>query len=225
MINYRVIFFLVILIGDLLSITVQNKIAEYVFKPLIVIWLLAWFMLQTRPFRSPLKKWIMLGLFFSWVGDVLLMFQDDYPVFFLLGLSSFLVAHLFYILFFHFVRIKEGVKGRWFLLLIVAMYYVGILFILSPHLGDMTLPVRIYAVVISFMFMLAMHMQFIKNRMAGLYMMAGAMLFIISDSLLAINKFYFPFQMAGIFVMATYGLAQYFITYGAIRFISSGYKE
>jgi uncharacterized membrane protein YhhN len=153
------------------------------------------------------------------------MFQEDYPVFFLLGLSSFLVAHLFYILFFHFVRIKEGVKGRWFLLLIVAMYYVSILFILSPHLGDMTLPVRIYAVVISFMFILAMHMQFIKNRMAGLYMMAGAMLFIISDSLLAINKFYFPFQMAGIFVMATYGLAQYFITYGAIRYISSGYKE
>ena len=56
-------------------------------------------------------------------------------------------------------------------------------------------------------------------------MMAGAMLFIISDSLLAINKFYYPFQMAGIFVMVTYGLAQYFITYGAIRYISSGYKE
>jgi hypothetical protein len=61
MINYRVIFFFVILIGDLLSIAVQNKIAEYVFKPLIVIWLLAWFMLQARPFRSPLKngsRWV-----------------------------------------------------------------------------------------------------------------------------------------------------------------------
>ena len=70
-------------------------------------------------------------------------------------------------MFFHFVRIKEDVKGRWFLLLIVAMYYVVIIFILSPHLGDMRLPVRIYAVVISFMFMLAMHMLFIKNRIAG----------------------------------------------------------
>ncbi|HZI53973.1 MAG TPA: lysoplasmalogenase family protein, partial [Chitinophagaceae bacterium] len=117
MINYRVIFF-VILIGDLVSVAAQNKTAEYVFKPLIVIWLLAWFIMQARMFRSPLKKWIILGLLFSWAGDVLLMFQDDYPVFFLLGLSSFLVAHLFYILFFHFVRIKEGVKGRWFLLLI-----------------------------------------------------------------------------------------------------------
>jgi len=225
MINYRVIFLFVILIGDLVSIGVQNKIAEYVFKPLIVIWLLAWFMLQARTFRSPLKKWIILGLFFSWVGDVLLMFQDDYPVFFLLGLSSFLLAHIFYILFFHFIRIKENIKGKWFLLLIVAMYFVIIIFTLSPSLDQMRLPVRTYAVVISIMFMLAMHMLFIKNRIAGLCMVTGALLFIISDSLLAINKFYYPFQMAGIFIMATYGLAQFFITYGAIRYVSSGYKE
>ena len=108
MINYRVIFFFVILIGDLVSIAVQNKIAEYVFKPLIVIWLLAWFIMQARMFRSPLKKWIILGLFFSWAGDVLLMFQDDYPVFFLLGLSSFLVAH--HLLYFVFSFCQD--KGR-----------------------------------------------------------------------------------------------------------------
>jgi uncharacterized membrane protein YhhN len=153
------------------------------------------------------------------------MLQDDNPNFFLFGLSSFLIAHIFYILFFHFVRIKENIKGKWYLLLIVAVYYAIIISILSPYLGNMKLPVRIYAVVISFMFMLAMHMLFIKNTMAGLWMMTGALLFIISDSLLAINKFYFPFQMAGIFVMTTYGLAQLFITEGAVRYINSAYKE
>jgi uncharacterized membrane protein YhhN len=225
MINYRVIFFFLILIAELVSEGVQNKIVEYVFKPLIVIWLLAWFILRARAFRSPLKKWIILGLVFSWAGDVLLMFQDDNPVFFLLGLSSFLLAHIFYILFFHFIRINEGIKGRWFLLLIVAMYFIVINYILSPYLGEMNLPVRIYAVVISIMFLLAMHMLFIKNKIAGLFMMTGAMCFIISDSLLALNKFYYSFPMAGIFVMATYGLAQFFITYGASRYISSGHKE
>lgn len=225
MINYRVIFFFLILIAELVSEGAQNKIAEYVFKPLIVIWLLAWFILRTRTVRSPLKKWIILGLLFSWAGDVLLMFQDDNSVFFLLGLSSFLVAHIFYILFFHFIRINENIRGRWFLLLIVALYFVVIIFILSPDLGEMSLPVRIYAVVISIMFMLAMHMLFIKNKTAGLFMMTGAMCFIISDSLLALNKFYYSFPMAGIFVMATYGLAQFFITYGANRYIISGHKE
>ncbi len=83
----------------------------------------------------------------------------------------------------------------------------------------MKLPVRIYAVVISFMLMLAMHMLFIKNKKAGLLMMSGALLFVVSDSLLAINKFYSSFQMAGIFVMTTYGLAQLIIIEGAIRYI------
>ena len=81
-----------------------------------------------------------------------------------------------------------------------------------------------YAVVISFMFMLAMHMLFSKNKNAGLWMMAGALLFVISDSVLAINKFYQSFEMAGIVVMITYGLAQFFITEGAVRYISSAYK-
>jgi uncharacterized membrane protein YhhN len=89
----------------------------------------------------------------------------------------------------------------------------------------MKLPVRIYAVVISFMFMLAMHMLFIKNKTTGLWMMAGAFLFVVSDSLLAINKFFQPFEMAGFFVISTYGLAQLFITEGAIRYISSEFKE
>ena len=225
MIIYRVIVFFVILVCDLVATGTQNKIGEYIFKPLIVIWLLGWFVLQTGKVRSPLKKWIILALLFSWGGDILLMFQEDNSVFFLLGLSSFLLAHIFYILFFHFVRIREHVKGRWFLLLMVAMYCLVILFILSPYLGEMAIAVRIYAVVISFMFMLAMHMLYIRNKSAGINLTAGAVLFIISDSLLAINKFYYPFQMAGILVMATYGLAQFFITYGAIRYLSSAIRN
>jgi len=223
--KYRIIIFFSILVADLVAVQRQYKMAEYFFKPLIIIWLMAWVVLQLRNIRSRLKKWIILTLFFSWLGDVLLMFHQEDSLFFLLGLSSFLVAHVFYILFFHFVRIKEMVRGKWYLLLIVAVYYAVIITILSPHLGDMTLPVRIYAVVISFMFLLAMHMVFIKKKATGLWLMAGAFLFVVSDSLLAINKFYQPFEMAGFFVMSTYGLAQLFLTEGAIRYISSDDKE
>ncbi|MEP7373340.1 MAG: lysoplasmalogenase [Chitinophagaceae bacterium] len=223
--RYRIVIFFIILIADLLAVQGEYKIAEYFFKPLIIIWLMASFVLQLRNIESSLKKWVIFALFFSWSGDVLLMFDADHSLFFLFGLSSFLIAHVFYILFFHFVRMKEMVKSRWYLLLIVVIYYSVIIAILSPHLGDMKLPVRIYAVVISFMFLLALHMMFIKKRTTGLWMMAGALLFVVSDSLLAINKFYQPFEMAGFFVMSTYGLAQLFLTEGAIRYISSDYKE
>ena len=223
--KYRILLFAAILITDLIAIQLHYKMAEYIFKPLIIIWLMSYFVLQSRHVQSRLKKWVILALLFSWLGDVLLMFQEDNPLFFLLGLSSFLIAHIFYILFFHFVRMKERVKSKWYLLLMVAVYYAVLIVILSPYLGDMKLPVQIYAVVISFMFMLAMHMLFIKNKSAGLWMMMGALLFVISDSILAINKFYQSFEMAGIVVMLTYGLAQLFITEGAIRYMSSDYKE
>ncbi len=223
--QHWLILFSIILIADLLAVQLKHTIAEHIFKPLIVIWLLAYFILQLRSVASHLKKWIILALIFSWLGDVLLLLQDDNSIFFLLGLSAFLVAHIFYIFFFHFMRLKENVKSRWWLMLIVVIYYVLLISLLSPYLGDMKLPVRIYAVVISFMFMLALHMLFIKNKEAGLWLMTGALLFVLSDSVLAINKFYQSFEAAGVVVMTTYGLAQLFITEGAIRYISSAYKE
>jgi uncharacterized membrane protein YhhN len=50
-------------------------------------------------------------------------------------------------------------------------------------------------------------------------MFTGALLFVISDSVLAVNKFYQPFAFAPVLIMITYGLAQLFITQGAIEYI------
>src|SRR6187431_1980286 len=117
--RYRVIIFLIILIADLVAVHGQYKMAEYFFKPLIIIWLMSWFALQLRYAQSNLKKWIFSALFFSWLGDGFLMFHTDDSLFFLLGLSSFLISHIFYIVFFHIVRKREMVKSRWYLLIIV----------------------------------------------------------------------------------------------------------
>jgi uncharacterized membrane protein YhhN len=222
---YWLVLFLLILLADLLSVYFKWTVAEHFFKPLIVVWLMAYFVLDPTVRRSPLRKWIIFALFFSWLGDVFLLLQEDYPIFFLLGLSAFLIAHLFYIYFFHLIRTREAVPSRIALVIVVAVYYFAVVAILSPYLGDLKLPVRVYAIVISFMFLLAMHMLFIRNREAGRIMMAGALLFVISDSILAFNKFYSPISAAGLLIMGTYGLAQLFITEGAIRYISSTEKE
>lgn len=193
---------------------------EIISKALLMIILMSWFMDTTDDYRSPVKKWVIAALCFSWLGDVLLIFQERYQLFFMLGLASFLIAHIFYIIFFHQLRIKEAVKGNPWLMVIVVVYYGALITILSPYLGDMKWPVRVYGIVISFMFMLAMHMLFIKDKITGRWMMMGALLFVISDSALAINKFYKPFEQAGIVVMLIYGFAQLFIVYGAIRYIN-----
>jgi uncharacterized membrane protein YhhN len=72
------------------------------------------------------------------------------------------------------------------------------------------------------MFMLAMHMLYAGNKKAGWWMLVGALLFVISDSLLAIDKFYQPLPFAGVLIILTYGLAQLFITTGAISYIQTG---
>jgi len=166
-----------------------------------------------------------LVLLFSLLGDILLLFVAKNDIFFLLGLASFLIAHIFYIIFFHHVRVREKIKGKPWLSVSVLIYYAFLIAFLSPHLGDMRIPVLVYGVVISFMLMLALHMLFLKNKTAGQWMMAGALLFVISDSVLAVNKFYQPFEGAAVIIMLTYGLAQLFIVKGAIRYINSRDKE
>ncbi len=219
--QYWIALFLIVLAGDIIGVQLENNLLQTIFKPMIIPTLIGYFDSQVKNLMAGLAKWIVLGLLFSLGGDVLLMFQSKNDIFFLLGLSSFLIAHIFYIIFFHKVRVREQVNSNIVLLAIVVVYYVGLIAFLSPHLGDMKLPVRIYGIVISFMFMLAMHMLFIKNKEAGKWMMLGALLFVISDSVLAINKFYQSFELAGVVIMITYGLAQLFIVEGASRYLHS----
>jgi uncharacterized membrane protein YhhN len=219
--QFWIIAFLVILLIELIGVQIGNMTLQYIAKPLLLLPLAGYFLSQTGGVSNNLKRWVLLALFFCWLGDVLLLFQVQKPDFFLFGLAAFLLAHIFYILFFHGVRIREKVKGNILLLVIVVVYYTALIVFLSPYLKDMTLPVRVYGIVISFMFMLAMHMLFIKNKTAGKWMMVGALLFVISDSTLAIDKFYKPFELAGVIIMITYGAAQFFIVKGAAYYISS----
>jgi uncharacterized membrane protein YhhN len=219
-----ILLFAIILIGDLIGIQLNSYAVQCFFKPLIIPIIIGYLDSQVRDYTKGLTKWVLFALLFSLLGDVLLMFQEKNSIFFLLGLSAFLIAHIFYIIFFHKVRVKENVKGNPWLLVLVVIYYAALISLLSPYLADMKIPVLVYGVVISFMFMLAMHMLFIKNKSASQWMMIGALLFVMSDSILAINKFYQPFEAAGVLIMLTYGLAQFFIVQGAIKYIR-GQKE
>jgi uncharacterized membrane protein YhhN len=214
-----IIIFIFLLLANLTSVYLNNDTLRTFSKPLLMPVLALYFLTQTRRAFTPLRTWIILALGFSWLGDIWLMFEERNSTFFLLGLSAFFVAQVFYIVFFHNIRMREFIRGNALLLLLVIVYYFILISIISPHLGNLKLPVRIYGVVLSFMVMLAMHTMFSKNKKAGRWMMIGAILFVASDSLLAFNKFYSSFEYAGVWIMLTYGLAQLFITGGAATYI------
>jgi uncharacterized membrane protein YhhN len=213
-----IFFFILILLIHLVTILVESENTQFATKPLLVPLLVGYFFTATGPGVS-MAKWIGLGLAFSWLGDILLLFAENDELFFLLGLSSFLIAHISYIVLFHKIRVLEKIRGNVWLIFVVVIYYVSLVAFLSPYLGNMRIPVRIYGLVISFMFLLALHMLFLKDRKTGILIAAGAVLFVLSDSVLAINKFYRPLPSAGFVIMLTYGMAQFFIVDGAARYI------
>jgi uncharacterized membrane protein YhhN len=215
--NIWLFIFIASLIANLAGALLHNETVQAFSKPLIIISLGIYFITATQRQELVVKRWIVLALVFSWVGDIFLIFQINDPRYFILGLCSFLIAHLCYVFFFARIGAFESIKLRWWLLLSVLIYYGFLMMYLDSYLGDMKIPVRIYGVVISMMLMLALHMLYLKDKKAGLLMMTGALLFVVSDSVLAINKFYQSFEPAGFIIMLTYGMAQLFIVEGAIR--------
>ena len=66
---------------------------DYAAKPGALLALIAWLWLYVQPRPGDLAGYILIGLFFSLIGDVLLMLPNEQ---FLGGLGAFLVAHLAY---------------------------------------------------------------------------------------------------------------------------------
>ncbi len=216
-----IILFLLALATVLVGEYLKNESLRLVSKPLLMLLLGIYFLTETKNKSTSLKAWIALALFFSWIGDILLMFEHQHKNYFLFGLSAFFLAQVFYIIFFHNIRMRENIRGNALLLLVVVVYYYILVYLLNPYLHELSLPVRIYGVVLSFMLMLAMHTTFSRNKKAGWLMTIGAILFVISDSLLAIDKFYSALPNAGLIIIFTYGVAQLLIIIGAIEYIRS----
>jgi len=216
--HWFILFFLVVA-GDITGILWEDETLQFIFKPLIVPVISLAFLQYPGPVTNSPKHFILFALFFSWVGDILLIFDARNELFFLAGLSSFLVAHLFYIAFFYRIQMREKIRSNGWLMVIVAVYYTSLILLLADKLGDKEWPVRIYGIVISFMLLLALHLSRLRDRRASGMMVAGAVLFVISDSLLAINKFLVAFEAAGMLVMLSYAFAQWLIAMGAAQYL------
>jgi uncharacterized membrane protein YhhN len=224
--NFWIIVYLVALGIDLFAVYSNNETLRYITKPLLMPLLVVYFVSTTNSLISSLKKWIILALVFSWAGDLSLMFDGVDEIFFIIGLVTFLWAHIWYIVFLQSVTKIEKIGSK-SLLIVPGLFLLGILMdILNPSsLGILNWPVRIYGVVIITMFTGALHMGYVKVKWFGSLIILGALSFVISDSLLALNKFYSSFEYAGIAIMSTYGLAQLLITLGAVRYITSASKQ
>jgi uncharacterized membrane protein YhhN len=189
-------------------------------KPLLLLLLLGYFQTHFRaiPASAYSPRWKMLfsvALIFAWLGDVLLMFTSANPLFFVLGLASFLLMQLCYIVCFvheQTIKWRLGVTE-----LLFVLYGIGFFGYLWPHLGALRGPVVGYAVCITLMGVAAYQRRKHVEAVSFAKVLTGAVLFIASDSLIAYAKFLSDFSVSGFAIMLTYGLGQYLIVEGVLE--------
>jgi uncharacterized membrane protein YhhN len=177
---------------------------------------------------SSIQKIMVVAFFFSWIGDVALMFVpkniDDtvligiskHPNFFLAGLGGFLVTHILYIS--AFVKSTDNktalLKRNPMVAAPLIAYFVALVFwIFPPVPAEMKIPVLVYSLTIAVMVLAAMNNFGRVPRNMFLNGFAGALLFMLSDSIIAVNKFIFNSELplAGVCIMTLYITGQYFI--------------
>ncbi len=167
-------------------------------KPLLLI-LLMGHIAQQNP-----KPGLFFTAIFALLGDVFLMLPGDSPLYFQLGLGSFLIMQISYIRLFA----KQAPTEAWVPaharqpLAGILIYVFSFLAFLNPHIaGGMKIPVTLYAFALGSMLYFAI-------RLRNQAIVWGAFFFVVSDSVLAFGKFYYSFPMISTVVMSTYIVAQ-----------------
>jgi len=179
----------------------KSKSIHYVFKPLTMVLIILLALIRTPALPPPYCYLILAALILSFIGDVILMLPDKML---LQGLLPFLIAHIFYILAF-----IQNVKFFSYQILYPILIY-GILIYLGVYrtLSALRIPVFIYVLIISAMGWLSINRYVNFLDLKSLYVMIGGILFLISDSVWALNKFRKPFRSSEIYILGSYFSAQ-----------------
>jgi len=213
---YFLPLFIVLVLLDLVTGSLQNESLRHFTKPLILFSLFIYFAINGRFLDRSTYILMLFALFFSWLGDSFLMYETISSNYFMLGLVSFLTAHILYCIVF-LKRWNKSTSSTYWLVLITLMLYGSVLFMqLKDGLGELLIPVIIYVSAILLMAITAFRRNKIVPSKSFTLVFIGALFFIASDSILAVNKFLYAVPYSHILVMGTYATAQYLITKGIL---------
>lgn len=190
---------------DFFGIYLDKQLLVNFAKPMLMITLFWYYYSNAKK----LNKYFVLGLFFSFLGDILLL--GDGEMYFVFGLFFFLIAHVFYIIMV--LKIIQITKPKEFIIAGVPFFllFLVLMNVLYAGLGVMKIPVIIYAVTISFFGIVSLILYLKAKTKISLLLLVGVLTFIASDTILALNLFYKKQSFYPLLIMMTYVLAQYLI--------------
>jgi uncharacterized membrane protein YhhN len=218
--NFKAYFYWSIAILEVIALTFTIDLLHQICKPLLMIALLIYFWDQSDQRKT--EKWVSLvtlGLAFSWVGDIMLLFTFKHFMFFFAGLTAFLAAHIVFIFAYKKATYHDKLNFHWsFFPLVIAAYLALMAYLILPYIDSIIqVPVTIYALVLALTLVVAWYRKNQTNADSFQLVVLGAALFVISDSILAINRFSHTIPYAGVAVMSTYIIAQWLIVNGLLK--------
>lgn len=189
---------------DIIGVILQDSWLQLIFKPLIMPSLILLYLVRVKS----RNYWYVAAMFFSFLGDVLLLDKNNM---FLYGIAAFLITQLLYVLIIAKDLPRSDFKTKALALLPFLFFFTGLISILKDGLGEFLIPVIIYGLAISIFGFVSLLNYLLKKDRASLTLLIGAILFILSDSMIALHKFYEPQAIYPSAIMITYIAAQFLI--------------
>lgn len=201
---FTILFFLVSTL-DVISVILNLEWIRFVFKPLIIPSLMSLYYFSA----DKMNKWYAIALIFSFLGDVLLLDKFNY---FLFGVGSFLITQILFIKIIIGQLNKSSLDRKIIAVLPFLAFYVILMYKLMETLDKFLFPVGLYGITISIFGMVSfLNYLLDKRSTTSKYLLFGAIIFIASDTMIALNKFYEPQEYYAVAIMITYIMAQYLI--------------
>lgn len=221
-----IIVYFLLAIAEIIGTHIDYLPLIFATKPLLMVILFVWFYLQTKKsVNSKFRNYLLLSIVFAFGGDTFLMFLPFDEIFFLLGLGSFLIGQLFYVFSFSnsIVHSKEAFNKPVGVALLITflIYYAILMYSLFPYLEDFLIPVLVYGAAVCAMGVSSGWRLNKVSKESFTLVFIGAMLFVLSDTIIAVNQFLFKGNLlnAQVAIMITYVLAQYLIVKGSVKYL------
>jgi uncharacterized membrane protein YhhN len=236
------LLFIVVSSIELYSEFIHHRELMFFTKPLLMPLLMTFYALSVKGRWNPVHKTMLVALAFAWLGGFSLMFTPEsatdthlmgipkHKNLFLSGLGSYLVTQLLYIWVFRKAVNDPGATllHRFWSIPFIAYWAMMLLITIpavytNPEKSTATIPVALYASVLMSMAVFAMYRSGRTSNVSFRLALLGAILFVISDSLIAINFLVLPepSKWAGFSIMLTYIPAEFMIAVGVLRHYES----
>ncbi|WP_375325787.1 lysoplasmalogenase [Flagellimonas sp. GZD32] len=203
MVNSRLVINVLFVVSALSSIVLEYlgiRQGYVFFKPFTTVLAIVLLFSAGGTSVPKFKSLMIAALVLCLVGDTLLLFES----YFVFGLASFLLGHLLFIA--AFIQLK-GFYAHWISFFFLMAIGGGLFLWLKPDLGNLLVPVSCYIVVICVMAWQGIGLYTRDKSKPFLWIAIAVLLFMFSDSMIAVSKFKMPFAYASALILSTYWLS------------------